>query len=539
MINTVIVDDEIWVCQLIKNILDWESYGFTIIGEAYNGNDAVELISNKKPDLVLTDIRMPGIDGIGIIETIRQQGLGTKFVIISGYNDFEYAQRAIKLGALGYLLKPIDKNELSEFLIMINRNVLNDKESEMQKVELNENLVSSLIQLKQQYFSNYFSNNMNINEINIHSMNKDLRCNFHEGLFKTVVYKFDQKSIYSITAETEDLIYHRTYQYVMDIFPAICYECVITFLNNSAVLILNYNENNRNNINKATVELFKKLKDNNIKISDFDLTAGIGSEENNINRLKRSYDKSMDGIIARIKFGLNRIIDILQYKLVEYSVSQAFSVEQEKKLSRYLEVFDCYSAKVLLHEIFSNIEQQKDIDPKVFFSVAREMLEVFYKTMRRKAGNEEDAYGKYAVIYQQIENCNSIDSIQKCLNQIFINAKNYFEGIKLNNNTKPVEIIKTYISNHYSEEINLKDISEIVYLNPKYLGDLFKKETGVNYSEYIINYRMDIAKDLLKDVRNRVGEVSEMVGYQDTRHFSKIFKKYVGVTPMQYKKMFG
>ncbi len=536
MIKTLIVDDEIWVCQLIKNIIDWNSYGFSIIDEAYNGNDAIYKIIEKKPDLVLTDIRMPGIDGIGIIEKINQMGLETKFVIISGYNDFGYAKKGIKYGALGYLLKPIDKDELIEYLIMINKNIIQDRENEKKNEELKENLETSLVHLRDQFFNNYFTNVMHSSKIDINTINKEFKSSFKKGLFKTIVYKFDldAKSNYDMI----ELLRQRTYQYAKELFAPMCFECVMVFINNAAVVIVNYCDENKSHIQKLVEELFKKIINNNIKISDFDLTVGIGSEENDISQLRKSYETAMDGIAARIKLGLNRIIDLTKYQIVNYSVSQAFNMENEKKLISYFDVFDNVSARELIKEVFHNIEN-KDIDPKLIFLVSKELLDTFYKTMKRKSGNDENAYGNYADIYKQIENSKRIEDILNCFEKLIDSAKNYFNSINSSQNAKPVEVIKTYISNHYKEDINLKDISEIVYLNPKYLGELFKKETGISYSDYIINYRMDIAKDLLKDIRYRINEISEMVGYRDPKHFSKIFKKYVGVTPMQYKKMFG
>lgn len=119
MIKTIIVDDEVWVCKLICNIVDWGSYGYEVVRQVYSGTEALEVIAAEKPDLVFTDIRMPGIDGLSLIREAGKINPGTKFVIISGYSDFEYAKTAIDLNVLGYLLKPVEPEDLSSLLMRL------------------------------------------------------------------------------------------------------------------------------------------------------------------------------------------------------------------------------------------------------------------------------------------------------------------------------------------------------------------------------------------------------------------------------------
>lgn len=123
MINTIIVDDEVWVCKLICNIVDWESFGYKITNQIYSGSEALEVITREKPDLVFTDIRMPGIDGMTLIREIQKTCPKTKFVIISGYSDFECVKTAIDLNVLGYLLKPVEPDELTELLLRLKNTV--------------------------------------------------------------------------------------------------------------------------------------------------------------------------------------------------------------------------------------------------------------------------------------------------------------------------------------------------------------------------------------------------------------------------------
>lgn len=126
MIKTIIADDEAWVCQLITGLIDWEAHGFKVIGNAFDGLSLNQMIKELKPDLVISDIKMPGMDGLSVIKKAKEAALPTKFVIISGYNDFEYAKTAIHTGVLGYLLKPVEPAELIELLSSIKENAFSD-----------------------------------------------------------------------------------------------------------------------------------------------------------------------------------------------------------------------------------------------------------------------------------------------------------------------------------------------------------------------------------------------------------------------------
>lgn len=152
MIRTVIIDDEIWVCQLIKNIVDWGAMGFEIVEVAYDGEAGLEAILRQHPQLVLTDIRMSGMDGIQLMQKVRERKLDTKFIVISGYDDFVYAQGALKYGALGYILKPVDRRELTDFLMSVRDELFVGKMEENKKKEIEGKLNESIEQLRIQYF---------------------------------------------------------------------------------------------------------------------------------------------------------------------------------------------------------------------------------------------------------------------------------------------------------------------------------------------------------------------------------------------------
>ncbi|MDQ0877813.1 YesN/AraC family two-component response regulator [Paenibacillus sp. V4I3] len=157
MYSVLIVDDEPWVANGLKALIDWENLGYTVIGEAHDGVQAMAAIEEKEPDVVISDIRMPGFNGIQLLERIRLQGLQTKVILISGYAEFEYAQKALRLGAFDYLLKPVDRNKLTETLLRL-KTKLADKHKANNELDLLLEDLFELLRARQQYQNQQFLN---------------------------------------------------------------------------------------------------------------------------------------------------------------------------------------------------------------------------------------------------------------------------------------------------------------------------------------------------------------------------------------------
>lgn len=540
MITTIIVDDELWVCQLIKRIVNWEELNFSIIGEAYDGNEALELIKTKKPDLVITDIRMPGIDGINLIKNVKELGLETGFIIISGYSDFEYAKGALKYGALGYLLKPIDRKELTDLLTSVRTTMYKNREKMFEEKLVKGKLARSLNQLQEQFFLKFLlSDSAHTEKVDIDVLNREYESKFKQGYFQVVIFRIDYKNMGSMNEASEKEVLDNIQEITISEFEHYCFEIVTLKLKNQVACILNYEPSVENAIRNSIKTSFEKIRMNSHPMRDFDLTAGVGSCETDFSLLTASYNWANISIKARVSFGLNKILDISKHAFSTVELKELFPVDKEMKLSHLLEMFDNSASIAIIEEILGTFKERSDLNPCLIFDVSFEIVEVFFKVMRRlDIGIEKDYIGK-SKVYSDIGECKSVDHILDYFQKLLDGARSFYNSIKQNQNRKAIEMVKAYICDHYKEEISLNDVANLVFLNPKYLGELFKKETGINFSDYVINCRLDVAKELLKDVRYRTNEVAEMVGYKDAKHFSKLFKKIVGVNPAEYKKMFA
>ncbi len=148
MYRVFLADDEPWALMALKNMIDWKSYGFVVSGEAEDGKQALERIEHTDPDLIISDIRMPGMDGLALMETLRKLGRKTPVLLVSGYTEFEYARKAMQLGCVGYLVKPVEENELIEYLKKIHFSLDENREKESERNETEEGYLSECIQVK-------------------------------------------------------------------------------------------------------------------------------------------------------------------------------------------------------------------------------------------------------------------------------------------------------------------------------------------------------------------------------------------------------
>ena len=535
MIHVVIVDDEMWVCQLIKNIIDWRSLGFEIIEEAYDGEDGFQAILRHRPELVLTDIRMSGMDGIQLMQRIREEKIDTKFIVISGYNDFTYAQNALKFGAIGYLLKPIDRKELTDFLISIRDSLFADQRNQSIKKEMENKLDESLEQLRMQYFIKCLLQKEKCGSLEV--INADYRCTFQPGCFQVMVVAVDEKIERNSDDEAGKTSDSWILQQEKEVLNKRCFEYLVLQINGFDVFILNYPEKEKEYIRRGMQEAIYRGRRG--MVSEYDVTISTGCVVPDLCQIGSSYDRAVNGIQARIRYGTNQMIDISGKTYKNVGIPKIFSIEQEKRLVFYAETFDCMSARTLIKEILEKIKGDDSLNPELIFTVSEEILELFYKSMKRSAVEVEAIIGEKEMWIRKLFSLNSIERIASLLHKLLEEVKGYCEENGQKKSQKAVEVVKAYIAEHYKDDISLTEAAELVLLNPKYLGELFKKDTGLNYSEYLLKYRLDLAKEMLLDVRCRVGEVGEKVGYQDSKYFSRLFKKHVGVTPKQYKKMFS
>lgn len=531
MIKTIIVDDEVWVCKLICNIVDWESYGYEVIKQIYSGTEALAVIAAEKPDLVFTDIRMPGIDGLSLIREAGKISPDTKFVIISGYSDFEYAKTAIDLNVLGYLLKPLEPEDLSSLLVRLKDNIFSSVVTDSKS--LHDELKKSKRQFREQFMYNFLMVNPQPTYFCLEQFNKESGLSFRAGCFRVFQMILDEKN--GTTSTVSPTIFQEIIEHCYRLLNPYCFDICVIRVNLSVVCAVNFSPKDEDRIYAAMEDVFHQCRNYIPDISRYSVTLGAGNTVHCFSGLSESFYSAQNAVRTRMILGTDRIID-LSGQTASPEIKELFPSSYKSLILRYLNHTCEYSAAEATALIFEKFDKNKLMDdPGILFRFTLEFIDALYAAF---AGNNVSIamMQPKEIVKQKIESLNSIGQLKQYLTELLEAGQQICDSQK-NKTVSNIEILKNYIDEHFSENISLSDLSSQVYLNPKYISELFKKETGITFSDYLAAVRIEKAKDYLIDPRFRVNEIASWVGYSDIKYFRKLFKKIVGVTPSEFRKL--
>lgn len=530
MIRTLIIDDEYWVCQLICDLIDWNNYGFEIIGQAYNGDEALEKISDLKPDLVFTDIRMPGRSGLELIEHCKTHFPDIKFVIISGHNEFEYAQAALTNGALGYLLKPVEPEELIALISQIKNNLFSHFQKKMEDQQLKQQLLENKRKLKEQYFASLLKEDLTqIDTLPIALINEECSSDFADGMFLVFQFTIDtpDASCYfdSVLTYMSQKIYAEA--------ASLCYDLVVLKQYTSIVCLTNFSPENASEVKKGFRDLFYSFKQYIPNLSNYKITLGVGCISEHY--ISQSFALAQEAIHSRIKLGTNRIIDLSASNYRDISIDELFLPSERQMLKDTITKHTAMSAQDTVRQIFDKCFREDWINPSVIMQLLSSVLTYIY-SVPIAANLDISSVMSLEMAQRTSETFSSLDQIVDFTASLLEELQTLCAP--QDTSTSAAKKIRNYIDLHYNQDISLNDLSAMVYLNTKYISDLFKKEYNITITDYIAQKRIEEAKQLLLRSALPITEISDQVGYHDAKYFAKLFKRYNGISPAQFRKLY-
>lgn len=504
MLKVLIADDEPYVREGIKNIVPWEECGFVVCGEGIDGDDTYEKICDLNPDLVLIDIKMPGKLGLDVIKESVKNGFKGKFVIISGYSDFEYAKIAIKYGVKSYLLKPIDEDELYDIAVKL-RKEIEDEKKRLEKLEIQKGFVKeyALVQLMLgKTVENY---NELINSLNCTSYVVALVSNCND--------KVNNENL----IELENCI-RKKISNINNIE-------VCKVKNKVAILFGDTNNNHINNILNNIKEEVNKSLDGGTFIT-------IGKYVETIDKIILSYKNASDLMSKRFSFLEYEIISDIQLSKIKEKKLIEDEIEILNKVYNYVEIGEVKNIKELLYKFKDILQYNLYSEEKIKVLITKSCLAFNEKIKNDYEINKEDIKNNEQII-EDIYNQESLNETIEYLIKRFCDIS---KMISFNTSDKSIKRVVKYIEKNYYTDLKLELLSEIFNYNSAYLGKVFKSHTGMSFNTYLDTIRIDKAKKLLMEDKIKVYQVCDKVGYKNIDYFHSKFKKYVGVSPLNYKK---
>ena len=540
MLKVLIADDEEKVSKLIFHLIRWEELGMEVIGTVGDGVDAYEMILEKEPDVVITDIRMPGMDGIELVERVLQKLDPDKkvfFVIISGYSQFEYAQQAVKLGVEDYLLKPIKKKELEAVL----HKILGKHHASANELEEKENLRSHLQITQQKVRNSFLSELVDNHRQSILMMDREdiyrkFECRFSGKYFTHVIVHLFTNTVVEDNEEY-DFLLPKIQKTMKERMEEYCAEWMSITHNEEVVCLFNSSENGR----EEFIEQLYRLKGSisNIKaiFPRFRVVIGVGRT---VDRLER-YNESMSSANRAVRNRFSKEGEFLLEDDGEISggyaaVTDIVTSDRKKKLLRNIELIDEEGFRDTLCEIKKELSGHLQ-NGELIYGVYRELVENFVFGVKNWFHSEEkittrelmkgylSLYGFQEVFDWLTDNCCDILS--------------RYAEVQKNQEARPIRLAKQYINENYNRAISLESVSNHIGFNPAYFSSMFKKSTGQNFMDYVIEIRILNARNLLVQTNQDVADIAAKVGYTDLKYFSRIFKKLTNLTPSEYRKLYS
>lgn len=526
-----IVDDEKIIRSGIRARLEYLKIEFEEVREASASREALEILEEWKCDIVITDIRMPDMDGLDFIEMARERWPHIKFVIVSGYTEFEYAERAIGLGVSAYLVKPLSNPSLKDVMTKLFA-ALQEEENVRRaarfQVKLESERIESLLEMEINCLlteNGHFEIGPEIYPTLFDRHSKMCR---RENHYFVAVVSIDADSFEENKYKKEELELLRfSIKNVFNELNCWCEKLIVSNLSKREQLYALFGGTDvrrmRREIEKCFIELksFFELK------MGVNISVGVSNNANSLNDLNcREAQEALDQRIVYGRSNLYFYEDISSIREFQFPMSELTILRQN------LERKDIGNVEIIIGEIFSEDRIEKYRTPYIRI-MWMHMLNLLIHITSNNAQSGD--------VVRKIVDCFSIVEGEyklEALKRQYISLVNECIGDKdteENNAKNKIKMAVHYIEKHYNENISVNQLAEKFEMSPNYFSTMFKKEIGQSTVNYVTDQRISKAKEFLRKSDKSVVEIAQMIGYEDCNYFFRVFKKNVGVTPQQYR----
>ncbi len=532
MYRIFLVEDEVVIRKGIANSIPWEQEGLQLVGEASDGEVAYPLIRKEKPDILITDIRMPFMDGLELSRLVKKEFPRIKIIILSGYNEFDYAKTAIQLGVTDYLLKPINSSQLLEAIHRVTAQIREEQELSLLMEQYRKEQEETAIREKNRLFQDLVTGNGSVQELleKADSLMLPLSSAWYNIVLLRTSSIHHADSEYSPSVvEVEKMLLER-----IDASECIVFD---RGLEGKALLLQADSEEELREKQEKTLQVFTDVIGQYPQIRYF---GGIGKPVNRISALPESFAKAGKGFAHRFFVKESMIVDSdrllpervgLTGEEVDLSRISTLGIDRTG-IRNFLRVGEIREVGFFVEEFFHGLNA----------SAMRSSLFRQYIVM--------DAYFCTADFVEELQCSREIVETPDVNPEVFQNedlAMRYVirimeeavrrrEQVSGNKYRNVVEASIAYIAEHYAnEELTLNMLASHVNFSPNHFSMIFSQQTGKTFIRYLTDYRMSKAKELLRCTSKKSSEISAEVGYKDSHYFSYLFKKTQGMTPTQYR----
>ncbi|WP_246321056.1 response regulator [Paenibacillus germinis] len=515
----IVVDDETWVRQRLLQTIDWGTLGIDFIEEASSGDEALAKAKVSHPDLILTDIRMPNMGGLELMQSLKEHQLLAKVIIISGYSDFEYAKKAVALGAFDYILKPVEDQDLLHIVERCLEQIQLEKKQEALLRKADNQVNKRLPLLKEMLFAKLINGQVQNRQEAVEVLNdfQINRTNVHHICVIFKIQNFEKVTEQNSTDFVQFVIRNVARDFLRDLS-----ENDIVFIHSDEVVVIISSSNEVEVIHNRVLSMSEALNIIIGKILGCSVFIGLGGGYTDIFDISSSYRQAkqsllFNGYSAKVRKG----------ELISSSKSEHYKNYDIDAIINSIKLGDKESLHVNMEMLVKGDSQITPAELKFIYFQVVHVISKF---------TVNDEFSEFSLdFFELVHRLQSVQDIRQLLSEAFEKIIDYLKKTHEPKKRKVIEKIIQYVEVHYNETITLNLVAEKFLLNPSYLSKIFKDEVNISFSKFIMEYRIEKAIELMSDPTKKIYEIASSVGYDDVQYFTKIFKTTKGLTPMQYR----
>jgi two-component system response regulator YesN len=530
MYKMLLVDDEPIVRLALKSLVDWNDYGFDEVLEAPNGKKALEIIKNIGDiDIVITDINMPIMNGIELIEKSRSLGIDTEFLVLSAYDDYSLVRSAFKLGINDYILKTeMEPDKILKMVVAALEGKKRDKGNKNYSVDRNE-LVRKLI------VGDLTKNELDRSVLRLKEENY-ICCSLLIDSFKIVEKRYEDNDLKELMISVKNA--------VSQILEAMGMGEIITLAPEEYGVILAFDTASMNCLNERLSDILNKIRYAISNFLNIEVTIGISKVSSDINDIKSLVEEAKRNARFRFVFGKGKNIypeNVEELNKIKKNknnyITQQIVIEMGKE-NGLLDALDRLEEEKCLEEMkrifkINEIALSGELE-SIYIYYIEIVLMIIQYIIKDEENDLEAIIGEEVDFYSELRKFDTIAEIEEWI--LTLLTKVITSIRKINQREKAtIKKAKDFIHKNYSDRVTLDMVSKSIGFSKAYFSKMFTEETGDNFTTYLTNVRIEKAKELLVKTDMKIYEICDKIGYPNIEHFSRTFKKLLGVSPIQYK----
>lgn len=533
MFKVLIVDDELLARVGIKSLLPWNKLGYELY-ESENGEKALNLAMEIQPDIIITDMKMPVMNGVELIRKAKEVHLRSKFIVLSAFDDFELVKESMKLGAEDYMRKlELEANTLQKTLEYVCKKIDSER-AEEDTLQLQQKHISENMQtlkrgfLRELLLGKQYDWNGVGKQLQLHNLVMEL------GSMIVILVEIDKKNIDKETTNSSTFFDETVKSIIKEILKNYKSHGIIFFMEKNELAIIETKENVGED---GMLRLSKRISQDIIEYMkdslNLNLFISIGKVFNKIEEISNSYKVAKELLEKKLAFPKGNIVTAYDMPILSEETNQIPMENELKELEIALKKYNMNN----IMEIFDSINEKLRVAPpttrKSINGICNVLIFEVNNFIDENGFQRKEVWGKDNNPFNDVEGLTILDDYIEWIEGI---KKSIIKLVKeIGDNRLIIFKAKQYVAENYDSAISLEEISNHLGLSASYFSRIFSEETGDNFIKYLTGIRIERAKELLTRTNKKIYEISYMIGYDNSNYFSRVFKKETGMSPYDYK----